>query len=67
MTRTRTCQNWLDNARCTEPATHRLFVDGAQALGGYVCQQHGEAIVAEYAKVPHLVGDWTMQPLEATE
>lgn len=64
MTHIRTCQDWINKVRCKEPATHRLIVDGAPALGGYVCQQHGEAIVGEYAKIPHIVGVWTMEPID---
>lgn len=60
----RTCQHWLDKTRCKAPATHRLIVDGAPALGGYVCQQHGEAIVMEYATIPLIVGVWTMEAID---
>ena len=60
----RRCSCFADRQRCDKIATHRLYVNGLPAHLGYVCQQHGEAIVTEYAKIPNVVGVWTMEAID---
>ena len=33
---------------------------------GYTCQVHGDAVVAEYARIVEIVGTWTIEALDAT-
>ena len=66
---TRRCSHWVqdDNSlvtvRCTRNATHLLRVNGRLAHGPYVCQEHGQQVVDEYARIPEIVGTWTMEPI----
>ena len=65
----RRCSHWVhsDNSpvtvRCTNDATHMLYVNGQLAHGPYVCQEHGEAVIAEYSRIPDAVGVWTLEPI----
>lgn len=58
------CQHWTGGKRCDAPATHRFLVNGVPATyAGYTCKAHGEAVIAEYARIPETVGTWTMEAL----
>ena len=52
--------------QCPRGAVARLIQDDGQANpGSYVCQEHGEAIVAEYKK--KLGETWSLKKLEGPE
>lgn len=65
----RQCYHWIHSddspvtIRCTRDATHRLFVNGKLARTPYVCQEHGQTVVDEYARIPEIVGVWTMEAI----
>ena len=64
---THRCQNYTNGHRCTALATHRFLVDGVPVTyAGYTCQVHGDAVVAEYARIVEIVGTWTIEALDAT-
>lgn len=66
-THTYRCQHFENGRKCTAPATHRFLVNGAPATyAGYTCQVHGDAVVAEYARIVEIVGTWTIEALDAT-
>jgi hypothetical protein len=56
------CYNWTPK-RCTAPAAYWLIQpDGKRNPGGWICANHGQAIVAEYAA--KLGEHWTLQPID---
>lgn len=66
---TRQCSHWIHSdtspvtTRCTRDATHRLLVNGKPARNPYVCQEHGQQVVDEYARISEIVGTWTMEAI----
>ena len=58
------CSHYGGRVRCTAPATHwYLDSEGALNPGGYTCEAHGRATVAEYAA--RLGETWTLRPIAA--
>jgi hypothetical protein len=56
------CSTYLGRNRCTATATHWLIQDdGKPNPGGYVCLQHGEAIVSEFKN--KLAEEWTLETI----
>ena len=57
-----TCNEWPNGTRCRNDATEWLIQpNGTKNPGGYVCREHAEAIITEYAA--KLGEYWTTVPL----
>lgn len=58
--------NGWPRPRCTGTATHWMMTpEGEPCPGGYVCEEHGRAIVAEYRD--KLGQAWTIEPIRRSE